>query len=321
MTQRIKKRKLSDITFDKDGAHVALVSKDQGGPANGVDYALVMKANNFSQEFVTKMQQIRVTMELPDFLRKFFSMYYEDAEILAKMLGYEKPESEDEFDYDDYLEKRLESFEILKSANDALESRTLPEFLSSLDEDRYLSVLKSQQSFEESLDKLESIKVEKSTKVDTSIASEVNEKEVSASKDKQNLEKSTMDETKPEVVEKSVFESVQKAFEDQKVELQKALETIEAYKTKEKQEKDKSRKTKLEKAVGGDTAKVEVLFKAVVDSTDEDFEAVVTALTEITKAVETSALFQEQGATGESDTSVKESAVARVIKAKQAVKK
>jgi len=70
------------------------------------------------------MQQIRVTMELPEFLRKFFGMYHEDADVLAQMMGYQ-PEPTDTVEtmpmasYQDYIESRLEAFEVLKSASDA----------------------------------------------------------------------------------------------------------------------------------------------------------------------------------------------------------
>lgn len=155
--QRKARRKLSDITFEKEGAHVALVSKDQGGPANGHDYALVLKANNFSQEFVEKMQQIRVTMELPEFLRKFFGMYHEDADVLAQMLGYQ-PEPTDTVEampmasYQDYIESRLEAFEVLKSASDA---ESLADVLSKLNEDEYLAMLNDQVTLEQAFENLE----------------------------------------------------------------------------------------------------------------------------------------------------------------------
>ena len=158
-TQRKAKRKLSDISFEKEGAHVALTSKSQGGPANTHDYALVLKANNFSEEFVQKMQQVRVTMELPDFLRKFFSLYGEDAEILARMMGYEKPEAEDEDEvettkdyYEDYIQSKLEALEVLKSANDA---EALSDVLSELDENEYLAMLNDQALIEKAFESLE----------------------------------------------------------------------------------------------------------------------------------------------------------------------
>ncbi|PMZ82675.1 hypothetical protein C1X61_30260, partial [Pseudomonas sp. FW215-T2] len=74
------KRKLKGFDFAKEGAAVALVGPSVGGPANGIPI-LIAKANNFSPEFIQKMQQIQVTYELPEFLRKVFGMYYEDAEV------------------------------------------------------------------------------------------------------------------------------------------------------------------------------------------------------------------------------------------------
>ena len=83
------KRKLKNIDFSDDTSHIALVSKNQGGPANGASYSLILKnAENTSSEFIQKMQQIQVTYELPDFLQKVMGMYYEDASLLARMMGY-----------------------------------------------------------------------------------------------------------------------------------------------------------------------------------------------------------------------------------------
>lgn len=45
MTELKAKRRLTDISFDHEGAHVALVGKFQGGPANGVDTLLFKSAS------------------------------------------------------------------------------------------------------------------------------------------------------------------------------------------------------------------------------------------------------------------------------------
>lgn len=315
---RKAKRKLSDISFENEGSHIALVSKQQGGPANGADYALVMKSKGFSQEFIEKVQQVRVTMELPDFLKKFFGMYYEDAEILARMMGYEKPEMEDKVEvesYEDYIESRMEAFEILKSAH---ESENLVSVLSELDEDQYFSMLKDQELIEKAFANESKLSASSAEADDTSPASEVKNEEVSASINKENLEKSTMDEDQKEMVEKATLDILQKAFDDQKVALEKALETLAAYEAEKKAAIEKARKDQIEVAVK-DATKAEVLFKAVKDVSDEDFQAVVKALTEMQESVEKSALFQEQGASAQEETEVvQESAVAKLLKAKQA---
>ena len=148
--QKKTKRKLSNIDFSKDGAHIALCHSQQG-VANMQDFALVMKSKNFSDEFIEKIQQVKVTLEFPEFLRRFFSVYYEDAEVLAAMLGYEKPEiqvDEPEDYWKDYVESRLQSFEILKSA---AEAENLTEVMANLSEDQYLAVLQDQEQIEKAL--------------------------------------------------------------------------------------------------------------------------------------------------------------------------
>ena len=317
---RKAKRKLSDISFQHEGAHVALVSKEQGGPANLHDYALVLKANKFSEEFVQKMQQVRVTMELPDFLNKFFGLWGEDAKVLATMMGYVEPAETQEMENEeaqaevqDWIKSRMEAFEILKAAHD---SDNLAAVLSELDEEQYLAMLKDQELIEKAFENESKLSASAEAD-DTSPASEVNKEEVSASINKENLEKSTMDENQKEMVEKATLDLLQKSFDEQKVALEKALETLAQFEAEKKATIEKARKDEIVAAVK-DADKAEVLFKAVKDVSDEDFQAVVKTLTEMQEAVEKSALFQEQGASSQEEPVIQESAVAKLLKAKQA---
>jgi hypothetical protein len=402
-TQRKAKRKLSDISFEKEGALVALTSKSQGGPANTHDYALVLKSNKFSEEFVEKMQQVRVTMELPDFLRKFFSLYGDDVEILARMMGYEKPESgeypEPMESYEDYIQSKMEAFEILKSANSA---DTLSEVLSELDETEYLAMLNDQALIEKAFEDIEkaykpkvgdmvrwnssggkatgkvehvmtegtlgvpntefSIKATKEnpavliriyrddeatetlvghksttlTKVQKSLSTESapaaladgndtstnagveNIEGVSTSVNKEELEKSKMeDEVKVETVEKAQFELVQKALDEQKVQLQKALETIALFEAEKKEAVNKA-KTEKVKAIVKDESKVQAIAKAALAlESEDDFTAFLSAVEALVATVETSEMFVEKGASTQEEPAVKESAVAKLLKAKQ----
>jgi hypothetical protein len=326
-TQRKAKRKLSDISFEKEGAHVALTSKSQGGPANTHDYALVLKSNKFSEEFVQKMQQVRVTMELPDFLRKFFSVYYEDAEVLARMMGYEKPEVEEskveesKDYYEDYIQSKLEAFEVLKSANDA---EALSEVLSELDENEYLAMLNDQALIEKAFEAIEKATQESAPAAladgnDTSTNAGVENIEgVSTSVNKEELEKSKMeDEVKVETVEKAQFELVQKALDEQKVQLQKAMETIAAFEADKKEAINKA-KTEKVKAIVKDESKVEAIAKAALSlESEDDFTAFLAAMEAMMTTVETSEMFVEKGASTQEETVVKESAVAKLLKAKQ----
>lgn len=323
MTQRKAKRKLSDISFEKEGAHVALTAKSQGGPANNHDYALVLKANKFSEEFIQKMQQIRVTMELPEFLRKFFGMYYEDSKILAAMLGYVEPAQEDTGTYEDYIQSQLQAFEVLKSAHD---SDSLATVLSELDETEYLAMLTDQELIEKAFKSIEkateSAPAASAEGTDTSPACEVIKEEVSASVNKEELEKSKMeDELKVETVEKAQFELVQKALDEQKVELQKALDTIATFEAERKEAINKA-KTEQVKAIVKDESKVEAIAKAALSlESEDDFTAFLAAMQAMMTTVETSEMFVEKGAsTQEEEPKVQESAVAKLLKAKQAAK-
>lgn len=50
-------------------------------------------------------------MELPDFLRKFFNLYYDDSILLATILGYEIEEESYEAEYyQDWIEEKLTNF-------------------------------------------------------------------------------------------------------------------------------------------------------------------------------------------------------------------
>lgn len=251
------KRKLSNITFENEGAHLALVSKDQGGPANGHDQALIIKATNgFSEEFIQKVQQVKVTMELPEFLRKFFNLYYDDAMVLAHLMGYVMPESEEEYEdpYHEYIEQKVQSIEFMKSLH---ESEDMTSFISKMKEDDYLAVLKDQEFLEEVISKSQKTSTEVNSKVgadteakavakaenlapkyvlykqksdggweptetkavlvkSTDVVNKVNSEEIMT-------EKVTTAQVEVEVVEKSALEAIEKAAKEDKEKLEKAL--------------------------------------------------------------------------------------------------
>ena len=331
--QRKAKRKLSNIDFSSEGAHLALVSKDIGGPANGADYALIIKSANFSTEAIQKMQQVKVTLELPEFLRRFFGLWYDDAEVLAAMMGYVEPadtaamEAEEaKQEMQSWIEERMSAFEIIKSLEKA---ESIPEVLSKLDEEQYLNLLKDQENLEKAfkkIDKLKNSAKAPKAKADEGSTEAVAKAEQSDDKTEAKVEPSETinkgtsmpKDVQVEVVEKSQFEAVQKAFDEQKVELQKALDLVKAFEAEKKEAVRKARFEQVKTAVKDD-AKAEVLFKAVGLVEDEvEFEAVVKALAEMQALVEKSSLFVEQGVQVEADETPKESAVARVIKARLA---
>lgn len=275
-TKRKAKRKLSDFDFTGEGAHIALVSQEQGGPANERT-TLVMKANKFTDEEIVKMQQIRVTMELPEFLQKFFHMYYEDSYILAKLLGYEQPEEQDEVDsYEDYIERKLESFEVIKSLHEA---EDITSVLSGLDADAYIGLLKDQEqlekAFKESSEAGNPAEEKSSTEVNAEVGADVEAEAIAKAENpapklvlykrksdggweptetKAVLKKSAVGENKVNLEEKMTEQVKETQVAQVEVEVveKSALEALEKAAKKEKEDLEKalaSQKEELQKAL------------------------------------------------------------------------
>jgi hypothetical protein len=260
-------------------------------------------------------------------------------------MGYVEPEPEDDKEestdyYEDYITSKLESFEVLKSVHDA---ESIADVLSTLDETQYLAMLNDQYLIEKALKKLDKNKSEeqvstvtksetevKTPESDTSnIMHEVGESEVSVSKvikqKETNMTKPvTTKEVTVEMVEKSALEQLQKSLEDQKVELQKALDTIAVFETEKKAQIVKSKTAQFQAVLKDEKTLAAVVKAALALDQDEDFNALLEAVTNLVKdsekqkeTLEKSALFQEQGATVSDQEQVQESAVARILKAKQ----
>ena len=303
------KRKLKGFDFAKEGAAVALVGPSVGGPANGIP-TLIAKANNFSPEFIKKMQEVQVTMELPDFLEKFFYVWGEDAKFLAGLMGWVEP-PEDEAaeardDYNEWVEDRFTSFSVIKSLHEA---KNLPDALSRLTEQDYLDVLQDQFEIEKALKEFDSKKSDTSTKVESKV-------EASASKKKK--EKQMTQEA--EMVEKSVLIELQKSLDDQRVALEKALADVKRYEDEKKEAIVKS-KTDAVKAVVKDEKQAAVVVKAALALEDQaDFDALVEVFKSMNALIEKSALFQEQGVSAEADEAPKKNGVLEIIKSQQAKK-
>ena len=303
-TNRTAKRKLSDISFEHEGAHVALVSKEQGGPATGHDYSLVLKSTNYSKEFVEKMQQVQVTLELPEFLRKFFGVYYEDAEILARLMGYEPPEqSTVEYSHETYIQEKVDSFKILKSMHEG----NLLDTLKNLDETAYLTLLQDQAMLEKAFVSIEKAKENKTKLLKESEMPQANK---------------TENEITVEMVEKSQLTAIEKSLADTQVELQKALAAVAKFEEERKEAVVKS-KTASISAVVKNAEHASILTKACLElESEEDFGAFLAAITAMQNSIETSEAFVEKGVSAQdAEPAVQESLVAKSLKAQLASKK
>lgn len=335
-TSKKPKRKLTDITFDSADSHVSLVSKGQGGPANGRSKALVIKSAR-TKEFVEKVSQLRITMETPEFLETFFGLWGDRAEVLAKIMGYVEDTEEDDLgnfepcksfyewrqdkmeaanpgvemnydtyyseptdeEYQQYLNEMVSGIEILKSLN---ASENKQEAINALSEEDHLVVLKKQAKFEKAKKKFDAAE-KKAAKKLTAVKSKTSNGETMT-------QPNGVDSGSIETVEKAVHESILKQLQD-------AQALVEVFKAKEKETIEKARFASLKDAIG-DEDKATVLFKSLKNiEVDADFEEVVKTLGEVVKAAEATAqLTTEMGVAGSAVEQPKESAVAKAVKAR-----
>lgn len=267
------KRRLSNFDFSQEGSHLALVHKEQGGAANGYSTLIMKATGKYTPEFIQKVAHVQVTLTFEEFLAKFFDMWYTDAKVLATMLGMQDEDEEEGDWYKNHVAEQVDKFEILKSGH---ESENKLDFLASLGETDYLAVLKNQESFEKAL---------LTYKAHAAV---------------HNEETPMPDSAKPELIAKAQYDEVQKAFDDQKVELQKATEVIEKYKQAEKAQVAKARQDTLLGAIEA-PAEAEKLFKAVGELSDEGFQAVVEVVKALNAKVDDNDLFVEKGSPTEGE--------------------
>ena len=330
MTDKRKaKRRLSDIDFSKEGSHLALVHKVQGGAASGYTTLITKATDKYSEEFIQKASQIRVTLSLPDFLETFFHVWEDDAELIAAMFGYQDTEdNENEYDKESFwcwyrgkargngmvdswgyptseptdedkkmwIQDQLKGIEILKSATLAKGSA---DFISGLTEEQYLSLLQDQEFIEKSF-------VKKEMSNDNG-GGKPKQTEANIADTKEN----TMTQ---ETIEKAQYDAKEVELQKALEEIQKAKEEIEAFKAKEKEAVEKAREQEVKAAVEDVEASAK-LFKAVKNLEDEAFKDVVEVVKSLSQKVEDQALFREQGSPDEG-VQVQKSALQAMIDAK-----
>lgn len=301
------KARLKDLTFDHDNAHLALCSKEQGA-ANNQENAVIFKSANFSKELIEKAQKVQVTMELPEFLRRFFSLYWDDAEVLARLMGW-VPEDDDEEEYTDWIQERVDSFELLKSLHEA---KSLPEEMAKLSEDQISQILDDQEMIVKSLKEFES-----SQMLENKVGSPTANSGPTGTKKIKKEKKMTQE---VETIEKSKYVEIEKAMQAQAEELLKAREMLA---TIEKAEKALILKTKTDavNAVVKDAKHAETVLKAALAlEKQEDFDALVNVFKSMQEVIEKSAGFTEVGASVQAGEEAEESKTMAFLKSKYAQK-
>lgn len=285
-------RRLTDIKFEHEGAHVALVGKHQGGPANGVTTLITKATNNITQEQIEKASTVSVTMQFPEFLRKFFGLYWDDAEVLSAVMGYGRTEYPDTNEKD-WIDSRVESINIMKAVYKA---QDVEKALAALTPEQHLAIMADQEMLEKAFADIPEHTIEqKEPEMETIL-------------------KSAHEEFVTKAVADAVAE-VQKSLDAQAEVLKAAEAKLAEFETAAAAAVTKSRTEALTTVVAAD--KVEALMKSLAPLDAEAFAAVVETFA-VQKAAEAgSEMFNESGVAGDGAKTADEvDATTAILKAK-----
>ena len=337
-----KKRTLKNIDFSGKDAHISLVGKEDfmgGKPANGSDYALVLKGSKFTPEQVEKASQIRVTMNVEDFLQRFYSLYSTEAEVLARALGFttasqdrEAEEGTEDIEtYTDWIDSQVASIEVIKQL---VASEDIQKSLQGLSAEDYISVKSSQAELEKAFAQIQKDSeggtkktLSEEGKASASVTTKVEVKSV------EGLPSDKVVKSKGKIMTNGVLEHEGKEYvATEQVDIIKAkaaetarqLDEVQALVKSLQAEKQaaisKARKEKVE-AILVTEELVTPVFKALETvQSDEDFDAVMTVLKGlVTKQKESkSDLFKALGADGEAKPPEEETPLMKAAKAAKA---
>lgn len=281
---------------------IALTHKDQGGPANGRSVSLLMKSDLapelLNENIIKSLRQVAVEVSMEEFLRRFFDMWSSDAELLAKLLGYET-----ELEYDaaqnpsdewlqewnervqERLEEKMESITLLKSAHEGKELTLTEQY----------DLIKAQQAFEtgaadHGLTFTEASKVEKSAKTDSG--------ETSSGAPIVDNTKETPVETTVEVTKSQEYLDLMKSVEDLKKANEALLAQSQTAQDIIKAQEDLKKAQFIEKATGmafveeaqrEDVAALlmksdSTLVLSLLEKAQDKINALTTEMTEIKKS-------------------------------------
>lgn len=278
----IAKRRLTDIKFEHEGAHVALVGKHQGGPANGVTTLITKATNNITQEQIEKATTVTVEMQFPEFLRKFFGLYWDDAEVLSSVMGYGRTEYPDTTEKD-WIDQKVESITLMKSVYKA---QDLEKALAALTPEQHLALMADQEMLEKAfaaLPEQTQIKHE-----DTTLETILKAAHIEALADAVAIEKAAS---------VAAVALVQKALDEQAEVLKSVQAEVATFKAAEAAAKVELRKAALTDAkVPAD--KAEAVLKSLSALDDESFASTVATMKSMASVVDNSEMMQEAGVAG-----------------------
>ncbi len=293
-------RKLSNFNFDYEGAAVALVSKDQGGAANGRTVLLYKSTNKISEEELTKASQVTVTMSITEYLRKFFGLWSEDAEVLAKVFGYDTEDDSEEVDtvdwHDKYIQEKVDAVTIMKSLVIDKSQEEINKAVAELSPQDYLTILKSQEVFEKNFDKVQA-EVKKSSNKPEGVTKSKGLTTPSVENNQNKEDKMSQDFISKFAMETALQEAITKALEPVQTELQKAKDEVATLKAEKQEVVNKARKEAIAK-VEKDATAAEELFKSLEKLDEDAFNSVIKALDKKNGQLADSEIMKEVGDQG-----------------------
>lgn len=157
---------MKNLNFSSPTHNVSLVGAEVGSGANQRKVLLIKQTNTLPdiEDMVSvskALEQVTVSMSMQEFLRKWFDMWYDDAELLTKLLGfeteweaYEKEQegNESTYSHKSWLEERISQFSIMKSMNDGS--------LENISKSALIDTLALQEKFETALESYNKIQKE-----------------------------------------------------------------------------------------------------------------------------------------------------------------
>lgn len=315
------KRVIKKFDFSGEGCAVSLVGPSVGGGANGkTTVILKAKSTKISDEFIKKASQVKVTLEITDFLSKFYGLYYDESEVLARALGFTtatqeykeaNPSTYEDY-YEDYIVEQVNSIEIMKSLYQA---ENMADVLAELDGPQYLGFVQDQAKLEKAFIKIERINkaADKANKESKPTGDDTSKTEVTEGL--APVVKQTNKENKMDEIEK--MEALQKSFDDNKLMLQKALDEVNALKAEKQEQLVKSKTAKITEIVK-DTNHAKIIAKACLElESEEDFTAFVAAITAMQTTIDKTDMFIEKGLNVDNaEIQPTESAVMKAVKAR-----
>jgi len=275
-------RKLTDIKFEHEGAHVALVGIAQGGAANGHTTLITKATNTIPEAVIEKAKEVTVTLQFPEFLRKFFGMYYDDAEVLSVAMGYGRTEYPDFDSGKDWIDQKIESMNIMKAV---YRSEDVEKALSELTPEQTLTLKQDQETLEKALGNIsEQTTTQEETTLDTILKSAHIEAVAAAVE-----------------VEKAAGVAavaiVQKSLDEAKAELATAQAKVAEFETAAAEAVVKARKEAIVAAkVPAD--QVEELFKSLSTLSDEAFAATLKFVSPASVTSTDADMFVQKGVSG-----------------------